>query len=122
MAREPAKIEGRRSAEQAAEGWRGLAAFLSRYGIYCAFLLLAGLLSVFSPPFSTLSNVENILQQTSVNGIIAVWMTLVWLQCSYPYNSMQLTTNIILRFESIGNYPWSARRSLGIYCVTANPL
>jgi len=77
MAREPAKIEGRRSAEQAAEGWRGLAAFLSRYGIYCAFLLLAGLLSVFSPPFSTLSNVENILQQTSVNGIIAVGMTLV---------------------------------------------
>jgi len=55
-------------------------------------------------------------------GDFAVWMTLVWLQCSYPYNSMQLTTNIILRFESIGNYPWSARRSLGIYCVTANPL
>ena len=63
--------------ERVAGKWQGVGAFLSRYGIYCAFCLLAGFLSVFSPPFLTLSNVENILHQTSVNGIIAVGMTLV---------------------------------------------
>jgi ribose/xylose/arabinose/galactoside ABC-type transport system permease subunit len=52
-------------------------AFFSKYGIYFAFVLLAGTLSVVSPPFRTFSNFENILQQTSVNGIMAVGMTLV---------------------------------------------
>jgi ribose/xylose/arabinose/galactoside ABC-type transport system permease subunit len=57
--------------------WTRSGTFLSRYGIYFAFLLLVGILSITSPPFRTLSNVENILQQISVNGIIAVGMTLV---------------------------------------------
>jgi ribose/xylose/arabinose/galactoside ABC-type transport system permease subunit len=57
--------------------WSKSGAFFSRYGIYFAFVLLAGILSITSPPFRTLSNVENILQQISVNGIIAVGMTLV---------------------------------------------
>ena len=48
-----------------------------KYGIYFAFALLAVVLAVVSPPFRTLSNIENILQQTSVNGIMAVGMTLV---------------------------------------------
>ena len=52
-------------------------AFLSKYGIYFAFVLLAGGMSIISPPFRTLSNIENILQQSSVNGIMAVGMTMV---------------------------------------------
>ena len=40
-------------------------------------MLLAGILATVSPPFRTLSNVENVLQQISVNGIMAVGMTLV---------------------------------------------
>lgn len=52
-------------------------AFLSKYGIYFAFVLLLGLLAASSPPFRTLSNLENILQQISVNGILAIGMTLV---------------------------------------------
>ena len=52
-------------------------AFLSKYGIYFAFALLTGVMSFISPPFRTLSNIENILQQSSVNGIMAVGMTLV---------------------------------------------
>jgi len=52
-------------------------AFLSKYGIYFAFVLLAGVMSIISPPFRTLSNIENILQQSSVNGIMAVGMTMV---------------------------------------------
>jgi ribose/xylose/arabinose/galactoside ABC-type transport system permease subunit/ABC-type sugar transport system substrate-binding protein len=51
--------------------------FLSRYGIYFALLLLVVILSIASPSFRSLSNVENILQQISVNGIIAIGMTLV---------------------------------------------
>src|SRR5580698_6463448 len=52
-------------------------AFLSRYGIYFALLLLVAILSIASPSFRSVSNVENILQQISVNGIIAIGMTLV---------------------------------------------
>jgi ribose transport system permease protein len=51
--------------------------FLSRYGIYFALLLLVVILSIASPSFRSMSNVENILQQISVNGIIAIGMTLV---------------------------------------------
>jgi ribose/xylose/arabinose/galactoside ABC-type transport system permease subunit len=57
--------------------WTRAGTFFSTYGIYFAFVLLAGILSITSPPFRTLSNVENILQQISVNGIIAIGMTLV---------------------------------------------
>lgn len=57
--------------------WRIAAELFSKYGIYVAFLVLAGTLAAVSPPFRTLSNVENILQQISVNGIIAIGMTLV---------------------------------------------
>lgn len=53
------------------------AALFSKYGIFFAFLVLAGILAVTSPPFRTLSNIENILQQISVNGIIAIGMTMV---------------------------------------------
>jgi inositol transport system permease protein len=49
----------------------------SKYGIYFAFVLLAGILAVASPAFRTLANFENILQQISVNGIMAIGMTLV---------------------------------------------
>jgi len=51
--------------------------FFSRYGIYFAFFLLTAGMAIVSSPFRTLSNLENILQQTSVNGIMAVGMTFV---------------------------------------------
>jgi len=63
--------------ELRSNAWQTTAAFFSKYGIYFAFVLLAGILAITSPPFRTLSNVENILQQVSVNGIIAMGMTLV---------------------------------------------
>jgi ribose/xylose/arabinose/galactoside ABC-type transport system permease subunit len=53
------------------------AAFFSKYGIYFAFTVLTAVMAVVSPPFRTLGNAENILQQISVNGIMAVGMTLV---------------------------------------------
>jgi ribose/xylose/arabinose/galactoside ABC-type transport system permease subunit len=63
--------------ETATSNWSRAGAFFSRYGIYFAFVLLAGILCITSPPFRTLSNVENILQQIPVNGILAIGMTLV---------------------------------------------
>ena len=63
--------------ETGTNNWRTAAAFFSKYGIYFAFVVLAGTLAVTSPPFRTLSNIENILQQISVNGIIAIGMTMV---------------------------------------------
>jgi ribose/xylose/arabinose/galactoside ABC-type transport system permease subunit len=57
--------------------WRTAAAFFSRYGIYFAFLILVGVLATASPSFRTGSNMENILEQISVNGIIAIGMTMV---------------------------------------------
>ena len=56
---------------------RAAGLFFSKYGIYFAFALLTGGMGLISPPFRTLSNLENILQQSSVNGIMAVGMTLV---------------------------------------------
>jgi hypothetical protein len=39
-----------------------VAAFFPKYGIFCAFTLLTAIVAVTSPPFRTLSNIENILQ------------------------------------------------------------
>jgi ribose/xylose/arabinose/galactoside ABC-type transport system permease subunit len=50
---------------------------LAKYGIFIAFALLVIVLGIISPPFFNPSNIINILRQTSVNGIIAVGMTLV---------------------------------------------
>jgi ribose/xylose/arabinose/galactoside ABC-type transport system permease subunit len=57
--------------------WRNTGVFFSKYGIYFAFVLLAGTLAVWKPSFRKLENIENIFQQISVNGILAVGMTLV---------------------------------------------
>lgn len=51
--------------------------YLSAYGIYIAFVLLIAVMAILSPVFLKTSNLLNILRQTSVNGIIAVGMTLV---------------------------------------------
>jgi ribose/xylose/arabinose/galactoside ABC-type transport system permease subunit len=63
--------------ETRAINWQKTGAFFSRYGIYFAFVILSGTLAIWSQPFRSLSNIENILQQISVNGIMAIGMTLV---------------------------------------------
>jgi ribose transport system permease protein len=54
-----------------------LLALLRQYGIFIGFLLIAGTLSLLSPAFLTLRNLLNIVQQTSIYGIMAVGMTFV---------------------------------------------
>lgn len=49
----------------------------SEYGIYFAFLVLIVVLSILSPAFFSLSNLLNVLKQSSVTGIIAIGTTFV---------------------------------------------
>jgi len=51
--------------------------YLSQYGLYFAFGLLIIVMAVLSPAFLKPTNLLNILRQTSINGIIAIGMTLV---------------------------------------------
>ncbi|GAA4308425.1 ABC transporter permease [Compostibacter hankyongensis] len=57
--------------------WKKADTFFSKYGIYCAFLILVGALTIAFPPFIKPSNIVNVLRQTAVNGILAVGMTFV---------------------------------------------
>lgn len=51
--------------------------YLSLYGLYFAFALLIIVMAILSPAFLKPTNIFNILRQTSINGIIAIGMTLV---------------------------------------------
>lgn len=49
----------------------------SRYGALLGLLGLGALLSILSPSFLTLSNIMNVLNQVSLNGLVAIGMTFV---------------------------------------------
>jgi ribose/xylose/arabinose/galactoside ABC-type transport system permease subunit len=51
--------------------------FLRQTGIFWAFLLLCIVMAISQPAFLTVPNITNILKQISINGILAVGMTLV---------------------------------------------
>ena len=52
-------------------------AFLQRFGLLLSFMLLALALSILSDRFLHGQNLVNILRQASINGVVAVGMTLV---------------------------------------------
>jgi ribose transport system permease protein len=56
---------------------KNLNAFIKRFGLLLVYLMLIGGLSLLSDRFLTSSNQINILRQATINGIIAVGMTLV---------------------------------------------
>jgi ribose/xylose/arabinose/galactoside ABC-type transport system permease subunit len=56
-------------------GW--LASKGRQVGTLLGLLLLGGLLSILSPHFLTVSNLLNVLEQTSINAVIAAGMTFV---------------------------------------------
>jgi ribose/xylose/arabinose/galactoside ABC-type transport system permease subunit len=51
--------------------------FSRRFGLVFSFLLLCGVLSVLSDRFLTVSNIVNVLRQSTINGIIAIGMPCV---------------------------------------------
>lgn len=55
----------------------GAGAFMRRFGMAVAFVLLAAALAVLSPHFLTVSNLLNIARQVSINAILAAGMTFV---------------------------------------------
>jgi len=50
---------------------------MRKYGILVGFLIVVIVLSILSPAFLTITNLLNILRQTSIHGIMAVGMTFV---------------------------------------------
>ena len=58
-------------------GLQALAPFLQRYGIILAFVVLCVILTFSSEYFLTPKNILNVVRQTSINGILALGMTLV---------------------------------------------
>ncbi|MGH7941553.1 MAG: ABC transporter permease [Limisphaerales bacterium] len=76
--------------------WRNTGEFFFKYGIYFAFVMLAGTLAIWKPSFRKLENIENILQQISVNGILAVGMTLVIITAG-----IDLSVGSVLAFSAV---------------------
>lgn len=95
---------------------RSVGAFLSKYGIYFAFVLLSGTLAIWSPPFRTLGNIENILQQISVNGILAIGMTLVIITAGIDLSvgSVLALSAVVATSFAKGNYPLIVPVALGV--------
>ena len=78
------------SAGHSAIGW------LTQYGIIVAFVLLCVALTFLNKYFLTPENISNILLQTSINGILAMGMTLVILT-----GGIDLSVGSVLAFSSI---------------------
>lgn len=70
--------------------------FMSRYGLFLAFLVLVLALAAAHPAFLTLPNVRNILLQVSINGILAVGMTMV-----IATGGIDLSTGSVLAFAGV---------------------
>ena len=70
--------------------------FLQRYGLIFSFLLLCLSLSILSDRFLTVDNFVNIFRQSTINGIIAVGMTLVILTAG-----IDLSVGSILALSSV---------------------
>jgi len=78
------------SAGHSAIGW------LTQYGIIVAFVLLCVALTFLNKYFLTPENISNILLQTSINGVLAMGMTLVILT-----GGIDLSVGSVLAFSSI---------------------
>lgn len=70
--------------------------YVSKFGIYIAFILLCIVLSILSPTFLTTGNVLNVLRQISINGIIAIGMTFVIIS-----GGIDLSVGSILAFSAV---------------------
>jgi len=57
--------------------WHLLSEYLQKFGIVFALLAMCAFLSISSPYFLTLSNMANILLQSSINAILALGVTFV---------------------------------------------
>ena len=70
--------------------------FLQRYGLLLSFLLLCLILTLLSDRFLTVSNLTNVLRQSTINGIIAIGMTFVILTAG-----IDLSVGSVLALSSV---------------------
>jgi len=70
--------------------------FLQRYGLILSFLVLCLVMTILSDRFMTVNNIFNVLRQSTINGIIAVGMTLVILTAG-----IDLSVGSILALSSV---------------------
>jgi inositol transport system permease protein len=97
--------------------WRSAGAFFSKYGIYFAFVLLTAILAITSPPFRTWSNFRNVLEQISINGIMAVGMTLVIITAGIDLSVgsvLALSAVVAASFAHPGAHPLIVPLAMGI--------
>ncbi|AHF90489.1 sugar ABC transporter permease [Opitutaceae bacterium TAV5] len=109
---------------------RMLASFLQQYGIIIAFFLLCIILTFTSEYFLTTKNILNVLRQTSINGILAMGMTLVVLTkgIDLSVGSVLALAGIVAASLSTGDNPQpalvavSAGIGVGLACGLVNGL
>lgn len=84
-------------------------ALATQYGIVIAFFLLCVALTFLNKYFLTTSNIVNILQQTSINGILALGMTLVILTggIDLSVGSVMAVSSIMAATFVTGDHPRS---------------
>ena len=92
---QPKQLTTKTGAKRGASAGSRLA-WLTQYGIIIAFLLLCVALTFLNKYFLTPENITNILLQTSINGILAMGMTLVILT-----GGIDLSVGSVLAFASI---------------------
>jgi ribose/xylose/arabinose/galactoside ABC-type transport system permease subunit len=73
---DPATASGQGAVTVEQSGRRG-ASFLVRFNLLLIFVALCVIASVLSPDFLSSSNISNLLQQSSLTGIVAIGMTFV---------------------------------------------
>jgi len=102
MADEPrvdpkAEAYGRKESPSKAFSLKAVGASITQqYGIVLAFVILCAALSIASPYFLTTRNILNVLQQTSVNELLAIGMTFVILT-----GGIDLSVGSILGFGGV---------------------
>ena len=50
---------------------------LRSYGIVIAFLIICAVMTILSPVFLTVTNIRNVVRQSSIFGVMAIGMTFV---------------------------------------------
>jgi ribose/xylose/arabinose/galactoside ABC-type transport system permease subunit len=91
--------------------------FLSRYAILIAFLVLIIVMAVLSPAFLKITNIMNILRQTSINGIVAVGMTFVIILAGIDLSAgsvLALAAVVATSFAHPGTFPVIVPVTLGL--------
>jgi inositol transport system permease protein len=100
--------------------WREL--FAGRLGIVVTLVVLAGVLAVLNPNFLSAANLTNVIRQVSINGILAVGVTVVLLTggVDLSLGSVVAVTGVVAaHLAHPGGYPLAVPIAAGILAGAA---